>query len=103
MGRVGPAPGRQFVAASFPILQEDEHGDTKVRRGRAGRRHYQACRGVGGAGAGGGVEGLWPRPPQRLPAVAGLVTAWSYGPPRRGSRRSRGPQGGAPTGVRQGP
>ena len=35
---VAPPPGRHFVAASFPILQEDESGDTKVRRGEDWRR-----------------------------------------------------------------
>ena len=36
---VAPPPGKCFAAALFPILQEDENGDTKtVRRGEASSR-----------------------------------------------------------------
>ena len=35
---VPPPPGRHFAAASFPIIQEDENGATKVRRGEDWRR-----------------------------------------------------------------
>ena len=35
---VEPPPGQVFVAASFPIVQFDEHGDPKIRRGEDWRR-----------------------------------------------------------------
>ncbi|CAE7923243.1 unnamed protein product [Symbiodinium sp. KB8] len=35
---VPPPPGRHFAAASFPIIQEDENGATKFRRGEDWRR-----------------------------------------------------------------
>ena len=43
---VPPPPGRHFAAASFPIIQEDENGATKVRRGEDWRRagHNAAVR-----------------------------------------------------------
>ena len=37
---VDPPPGDTFVALSFPILQTDENGDLKLRRGEDWRRSH---------------------------------------------------------------
>eukprot|EP00439_Symbiodinium_sp_Y106_P018097 s6942_g2.t1 len=56
-----PPPGQVFVAASFPVIQEDEHGKVKAR----------ACGGVGRRPGGGEHQGVRPRHAERIPAVAG--------------------------------
>ena len=77
-GAEPPPPGQAFVAASFPVIQEDEHGKAKVRRAedwrRSGhgegtrradaplrrrlRRHGPAPSGIGRRAGGGAHKGV---------------------------------------------